>query len=75
MTLANVKDDIVAQASFCDHPGAGLVDQSQWEAFLQQNFGLQQCTVCIIMSEVKNDIVKNEALYSCKGPEILHLLI
>lgn len=49
VTLANETDNIVAQASFFDHPAACLVDQSQWEKFLKESFGVQQCTVHIII--------------------------
>ncbi|XP_029705418.1 cilia- and flagella-associated protein 61 [Takifugu rubripes] len=44
VTLANETDNIVAHASFFDHPVACLVDQSQWETFLKKSFGVQQCT-------------------------------
>ncbi|XP_037605805.1 cilia- and flagella-associated protein 61 [Sebastes umbrosus] len=44
VTLANEKDDIVAHASFFDHPVGDLVDQTQWEPFLQKHFGAGQCT-------------------------------
>lgn len=55
MTLANETDNIVAQASFFDHPAACLVDQSQWETFLKESFGVQQCTVHIIIIKGKNE--------------------
>ncbi|TNM94445.1 hypothetical protein fugu_017204 [Takifugu bimaculatus] len=42
VTLANETDNIVAHASFFDHPVACLVDQSQWETFLKKSFGVQQ---------------------------------
>lgn len=45
VTLANEKDDIVAHASFFDHPVGGLVDQAQWESFLQKHFVAEKCTV------------------------------
>uniref|UniRef100_A0A673B1J1 Cilia and flagella associated protein 61 n=1 Tax=Sphaeramia orbicularis TaxID=375764 RepID=A0A673B1J1_9TELE len=44
VTLANEKDDIVAHASFFDHPYGGLVDQAQWEPFLQEHFSAEKCT-------------------------------
>ena len=47
VTLANEKDDILAHASFFDHPAGDLVDQAHWEAFLQQHFRAEKCTVCI----------------------------
>lgn len=50
LTLANRRDDVVAHASFLDHPIAGLVDQARWETFLKENFAAQQCTVSITMS-------------------------
>lgn len=59
MTLANELDNIVAQASFFDHPAACLVDQTQWETFLKESFGVQQCTVCLIIIKGKNDLSKN----------------
>lgn len=45
VTLANKRGDVVAHASLFDHPLAGLVDQSQWETFVKENFTVQQCTV------------------------------
>lgn len=51
MTLSNETDNIVAHASFFDHPVACLVDQSQWETFLKESFGVQQCTVRIIIGK------------------------
>lgn len=59
MTLANETDHIVAQASFFDHPVACLVDQTQWETFLKESFGVQQCTVRTIIIKGKNDFGKN----------------
>lgn len=58
MTLANRRDDVVAHASFFDHPIAGLVDQGQWETFLKENFAAQQCTVSVMINTLKE-----------KGPE------
>lgn len=49
VTLANKRDDVVAHASLLDHPVTGLVDQSQWETFLKENFAAQECTVRIVM--------------------------
>lgn len=54
MTLANERDNIVAQASFFDHPVACLVDQTKWETFLKESFGAQQCTVRIIIIKEKD---------------------
>lgn len=48
VTVANEEDDIVAHASFLDHPVGELVDQADWELFLHQNFSTESCTVCII---------------------------
>lgn len=45
VTLANGRGDVVAHAALLDHPVAGLVDQSQWETYLENNFVAQQCTV------------------------------
>ncbi|CAJ1077697.1 cilia- and flagella-associated protein 61 isoform X3 [Xyrichtys novacula] len=44
VTLANEKEDILAHASFFDHPIGGLVDQTQWETFLQKNYKAESCT-------------------------------
>ncbi|XP_040920588.1 cilia- and flagella-associated protein 61 [Toxotes jaculatrix] len=44
VTLANEKDDIVAHASFFDHPVGDLVDQAHWEPFLQKHFSAENCT-------------------------------
>ncbi|XP_074540842.1 cilia- and flagella-associated protein 61 [Halichoeres trimaculatus] len=44
VTLANDKDDILAHASFFDYPVGDLVDQTQWEPFLQKNFQAETCT-------------------------------
>uniref|UniRef100_A0A3Q1FLN4 Cilia and flagella associated protein 61 n=1 Tax=Acanthochromis polyacanthus TaxID=80966 RepID=A0A3Q1FLN4_9TELE len=44
VTLTNEKDDILAHASFFDHPIGDLVDQAQWEPFLQKHFRAEKCT-------------------------------
>ncbi|KAL6095499.1 cfap61 [Pungitius sinensis] len=44
VTLANEREDIVAHASFFDHPIGGLVDQAHWEPFLQKHFSAKTCT-------------------------------
>ncbi|XP_070782300.1 cilia- and flagella-associated protein 61 [Enoplosus armatus] len=44
VTLANEKDDILAHASFFDHPVGDLVDQTHWETFLQKHFSAEKCT-------------------------------
>ncbi|XP_076612600.1 cilia- and flagella-associated protein 61 [Chaetodon auriga] len=44
VTLANEKDDVLAHASFFDHPVGDLVDQTLWEPFLQKHFRAAQCT-------------------------------
>uniref|UniRef100_A0A3Q4H1U5 Cilia and flagella associated protein 61 n=1 Tax=Neolamprologus brichardi TaxID=32507 RepID=A0A3Q4H1U5_NEOBR len=44
VTLTNEKGDILGHASFFDHPIGDLVDQTQWEAFLQEHFSVGQCT-------------------------------
>lgn len=49
VTLANEKDDILAHASFFDHPIGGLVDPAHWEPFLQKHYGAEKCTVCICL--------------------------
>ncbi|XP_022622103.1 cilia- and flagella-associated protein 61 [Seriola dumerili] len=46
VTLANEKDEILAHASFFDHPVGDLVDQAHWEPFLQEHFSAENCTVC-----------------------------
>lgn len=48
VTLANEKDDILAHASFFDHPVGDLVDQTHWEPFLQKHFRAKKITVSII---------------------------
>ncbi|XP_019121275.1 cilia- and flagella-associated protein 61 isoform X3 [Larimichthys crocea] len=44
LTLSNERDDILAHASFFDHPVGGLVDQARWETFLQKHFRAEECT-------------------------------
>ncbi|KAM6992862.1 cilia- and flagella-associated protein 61 [Tautogolabrus adspersus] len=44
VTLANEKEDILAHASFFDHPVGDLVDQTRWEPFLQKHFRAEKCT-------------------------------
>ncbi|XP_041660882.1 cilia- and flagella-associated protein 61 [Cheilinus undulatus] len=44
VTLANENEDIVAHASFFDHPVGGLVDQTLWEQFLQKHFKAEKCS-------------------------------
>uniref|UniRef100_A0A3P9D5M6 Cilia and flagella associated protein 61 n=1 Tax=Maylandia zebra TaxID=106582 RepID=A0A3P9D5M6_9CICH len=44
VTLTNEKGDILGHASFFDHPIGDLVDQTQWEAFMQEHFSVGQCT-------------------------------
>ncbi|XP_067338889.1 cilia- and flagella-associated protein 61 isoform X1 [Channa argus] len=44
VTLVNEKDDILAHASFFDHPLGDLVDQAHWEPFLQKHFSSTKCT-------------------------------
>ncbi|KAG8011515.1 Cilia-and flagella-associated protein 61 [Nibea albiflora] len=44
LTLSNERDDILAHASFFDHPVGGLVDQARWETFLQEHFRAEECT-------------------------------
>ncbi|XP_034436485.1 cilia- and flagella-associated protein 61 [Hippoglossus hippoglossus] len=44
VTLTNEKDDILAHASFLDHPVGDLVDQAHWECFLQKHFSAENCT-------------------------------
>ncbi|XP_029281289.1 LOW QUALITY PROTEIN: cilia- and flagella-associated protein 61 [Cottoperca gobio] len=44
VTVANEKGDIVAHASFFDHPVGDLVDQTLWEPFLQKHFSAKKCT-------------------------------
>ncbi|XP_068565338.1 cilia- and flagella-associated protein 61 [Cebidichthys violaceus] len=44
VTLANEQDDIVGHASFFDHPIGDVVDQTQWEPFLQKHFSAETCT-------------------------------
>nr|XP_040016922.1 cilia- and flagella-associated protein 61 isoform X2 [Gasterosteus aculeatus aculeatus] len=44
VTLANEREDILAHASFFDHPIGDLVDQAHWEPFLQKHFSAETCT-------------------------------
>ncbi|XP_044025172.1 cilia- and flagella-associated protein 61 [Siniperca chuatsi] len=44
VTLASEKDEILAHASFFDHPVGDLVDQTHWEPFLQKHFSAEKCT-------------------------------
>ncbi|KAI4792547.1 hypothetical protein KUCAC02_033309, partial [Chaenocephalus aceratus] len=44
VTLATEREEILAHASFFDHPLGGLVDQTCWEAFLQKHFSAETCT-------------------------------
>lgn len=48
VTLATEKDDILAHASFFDHPAEDLVDPARWEPFLQKHFSVESCTVRIM---------------------------
>ncbi|XP_033979743.1 cilia- and flagella-associated protein 61 [Trematomus bernacchii] len=45
VTLANEREEILAHASFFDHPVGDLVDQTRWEAFLQKHFSAETCTI------------------------------
>ncbi|XP_078130908.1 cilia- and flagella-associated protein 61 [Sander vitreus] len=44
VTLANEKDDILAHASFLDHPVGDLVDPTHWKPFLKKHFKAGKCT-------------------------------
>ncbi|XP_034059111.1 cilia- and flagella-associated protein 61 [Gymnodraco acuticeps] len=44
VTLANEREEILAHASFFDHPVGDLVDQTSWEPFLQKHFSAETCT-------------------------------
>ncbi|XP_034755235.1 cilia- and flagella-associated protein 61 isoform X2 [Etheostoma cragini] len=44
VTLVNEKDDILAHASFLDHPVGDLVDPTHWKPFLQKHFKAGKCT-------------------------------
>ncbi|XP_051264448.1 cilia- and flagella-associated protein 61 isoform X2 [Dicentrarchus labrax] len=44
VTLANDKEEILAHASFFDHPVGDLVEQNRWEPFLQKHFSSKKCT-------------------------------
>ncbi|XP_028253769.1 cilia- and flagella-associated protein 61 [Parambassis ranga] len=44
VTLDTEKDDILAHASFFDHPAGDLVDPARWEPFLQKHFSVEGCT-------------------------------
>ncbi|TNN39101.1 Cilia- and flagella-associated protein 61 [Liparis tanakae] len=45
VTLANEKEEILAHASFLDHPLGDVVDPRCWEPFLQSHLGAEACTV------------------------------
>ncbi|KAM9354914.1 cilia- and flagella-associated protein 61 [Pholidichthys leucotaenia] len=44
VTVADESDDVVAHASFSDHPVGELVDQADWETFLRRHFSAHQCS-------------------------------
>ncbi|KAM4713369.1 LOW QUALITY PROTEIN: cilia- and flagella-associated protein 61 [Anableps anableps] len=44
VTVVNRKDDVLAHASFFDHPAAAVVDHDDWEGFLQTHFSAVRCT-------------------------------
>ncbi|XP_068610237.1 cilia- and flagella-associated protein 61 [Brachionichthys hirsutus] len=44
VTVAGQQDEVLAHASFFDHPAGGVAGQDQWEAFLQQHFRAERCT-------------------------------
>ncbi|XP_026196590.1 cilia- and flagella-associated protein 61 [Anabas testudineus] len=44
VTLANEKDEILAHASFFDHPVGDLVDPANWQPFLQKLSNTHKCT-------------------------------
>ena len=45
MTLAAEGGEVVGHASFLDHPIGGLVDQAQWESYMQEHFQAGTLTV------------------------------
>ncbi|XP_076011199.1 cilia- and flagella-associated protein 61 [Genypterus blacodes] len=44
VTLANEKDDVLAHASFFDHPIGDLVPQAHWEPFMEKHFTTEKYT-------------------------------
>lgn len=48
VTVWDDQNQILAHASFLDHPAADLVDQALWEPFLHKHFSSDRCTVVII---------------------------
>lgn len=50
VTVLNHQNQILAHASFLDHPAAALVDQALWESYLHGHFSSDSCTVGIIQS-------------------------
>ncbi|XP_034017806.1 cilia- and flagella-associated protein 61 [Thalassophryne amazonica] len=44
VTLANDQNQVLAHAAFFDYPAGDLVDQADWEEFLQKHFRAEKCT-------------------------------
>lgn len=49
VTLASEEGDVMAHASFFDHPVASLVDPPHWESFFCKHFKADPLTVCVCM--------------------------
>lgn len=50
VTVFNDQNQILAHASFLDHPAAELVDEALWESYLHNHFRSDSCMVGIIQS-------------------------
>ncbi|XP_047243821.1 cilia- and flagella-associated protein 61 isoform X5 [Girardinichthys multiradiatus] len=44
VTVSNTKEDVLAHASFFDHPAVDVVERDNWEAFLHTHFSANKCT-------------------------------
>uniref|UniRef100_A0A663MV07 Cilia and flagella associated protein 61 n=1 Tax=Athene cunicularia TaxID=194338 RepID=A0A663MV07_ATHCN len=44
LTLCNEKNEVIAHAVFLDYPNWNITDQSDWEAFLHENYINKECT-------------------------------
>ncbi|XP_068199360.1 cilia- and flagella-associated protein 61 [Antennarius striatus] len=44
VTVADDQEEVVAHASFLDHPVEEVVEQEGWEEFLQEHFRAEECT-------------------------------
>ncbi|NWH62763.1 CFA61 protein, partial [Geococcyx californianus] len=44
LTVCNEKNEVVAHAVFLDYPNWNIIDQSDWESFLHENYINNKCT-------------------------------